>query len=343
MTEGQVKENSLKMNQENLLKSSTEDLMLEMQRMEALEDPERKLSTDNLSELIESDGKEEYAIELNEKKIMQEVEKNTPKLTRNASRSLVLMNTIMDEILDLEEEPEGKKVINRWHSVVMQHNMLTDRRLSSSGHRVTPTPKVNEKKKLEQLKVKKLYDTYVTKGDPNELYSLNSKSIAKGSLGEVFFATTRNKSTPVAIKKLQLIRNGRDRLPFILREIDIIATSAHPNIVQYIQSFEHANELWVIMEYMSFGSLYEIVKLHSRGVKLKEPACAYVLREVLLAVSFLHSRKRIHRDIKVDNILLSKSGSVKLADFGTAVQLTFQRLRRNTIAGTPYYMAPELI
>jgi len=58
---------------------------------------------------------------------------------------------------------------------------------------------------------------------------------------------------------------------------------------------------------------------------------------------FLHGRKRIHRDIKVDNILLSRSGSVKLADFGTAVQLTFQRLRRNTIAGTPYYMAPELI
>jgi len=67
------------------------------------------------------------------------------------------------------------------------------------------------------------------------------------------------------------------------------------------------------------------------------------MHELLQAVNFLHNRKRIHRDIKVDNILLSRNGCVKLADFGTAVQLTFQRLHRNTIAGTPYYMAPELI
>lgn len=94
---------------------------------------------------------------------------------------------------------------------------------------------------------------------------------------------------------------------------------------------------------MSAGSLYEIVKLYQKGVRIKESTCAYVIHELLKAVNFLHSRKRIHRDIKVDNILLSRNGCVKLADFGTAVQLTFQRLHRNTIAGTPYYMAPELI
>jgi len=76
---------------------------------------------------------------------------------------------------------------------------------------------------------------------------------------------------------------------------------------------------------------------------LTEQETAYAVREVLSALAFLHSRKRIHRDIKVDNILLHLDGSVKLADFGTAVQLTFQRLRRQTLAGTPYYMAPELV
>jgi len=139
------------------------------------------------------------------------------------------------------------------------------------------------------------------------------------------------------------MRRGRNRLGLILREIEIIATSRHPNIVEYIETYDMGHEMWVVMEYMSAGSLYDIVKLYRHGAKLTEEMASYVMHEVLQAVSFLHTKNRIHRDIKVDNILLAKDGSVKMADFGTAVQLTFQKLRRNTLAGTPYYMAPELI
>jgi len=108
-------------------------------------------------------------------------------------------------------------------------------------------------------------------------------------------------------------------------------------------TYDMGEEIWVVMEYMSAGSLYDLVKLYTAGVRLTEDQTAFTVHQVLEAVAFLHQRNRIHRDIKVDNILLAKDGSVKLADFGTAVQLTFQRLRRNTLAGTPYYMAPELI
>eukprot|EP01126_Amoeba_proteus_P039106 TRINITY_DN4108_c0_g6_i5.p1 TRINITY_DN4108_c0_g6~~TRINITY_DN4108_c0_g6_i5.p1 ORF type:complete len:224 (+),score=46.13 TRINITY_DN4108_c0_g6_i5:1517-2188(+) len=103
------------------------------------------------------------------------------------------------------------------------------------------------------------------------------------------------------------------------------------------------DELWVVMEYMSGGSLYELVKLYPMGFSFSEPEISFIIRETLLAIDFLHSMNRIHRDIKIDNILFSRDGSVKLADFGTAVQLTIERMKRNTLAGTPYYMAPELI
>jgi len=102
-------------------------------------------------------------------------------------------------------------------------------------------------------------------------------------------------------------------------------------------------ELWVVMEYMSAGSLYDIIKLYAEGVRLAETDVSYITSEILVALEYMHTLRRIHRDIKVDNVLLSLDGSVKLADFGTAVQLTFQRLRRTTLTGTPYYMAPELI
>jgi len=112
-----------------------------------------------------------------------------------------------------------------------------------------------------------------------------------------------------------------------------------------MESFEVDQELWVVMEYMSCGSVFDIVKHYNQSpsFRMSEELCAYIIREILQGLDFLHKKKRIHRDIKVDNILLSKDGKVKLADFGTAVQLTFERLRRNTLAGTPYYMAPELI
>uniref|UniRef100_A0A6B2LD03 Protein kinase domain-containing protein n=1 Tax=Arcella intermedia TaxID=1963864 RepID=A0A6B2LD03_9EUKA len=142
---------------------------------------------------------------------------------------------------------------------------------------------------------------------------------------------------------MKILSKEKNRLNLIVREIDIIATSKHPNIVTYIESFNVKDELWVVMEFMDRGSLYDLVKLWNYGCVLTESQIAYCILNVLQAVQFLHSRNRIHRDIKVDNILLTTAGDVKLADFGTAVQLTFQRLRRNTVAGTPYYMAPELI
>src|SRR5690606_2354817 len=79
------------------------------------------------------------------------------------------------------------------------------------------------------------------------------------------------------------------------------------------------------------------------GVKISENYLAYIIKSILEALKYIHEMKRIHRDIKVDNVLLSSKGTIKLADFGAAVQLTFQRLKRSTMTGTPDYMSPEVI
>ena len=96
------------------------------------------------------------------------------------------------------------------------------------------------------------------------------------------------------------------------------------------------------MEFVGGGSVRDAIK--RRGGNLgSEVYIAIILREVLLGVSFLHQLGKIHRDIKCANILLNTDGEVKLADFGVAAQLSDSITRRDTIVGTPCWMAPEII
>lgn len=94
------------------------------------------------------------------------------------------------------------------------------------------------------------------------------------------------------------------------------------------------------MEYVAGGSVKDILRL--RG-PIPEIYIPILLREILLALHFLHTEKKIHRDVKAANILLSMDGQVKLADFGVAAKVTESVSKRNSFVGTPYWMAPEVI
>jgi len=93
---------------------------------------------------------------------------------------------------------------------------------------------------------------------------------------------------------------------------------------------------------MGGGSLTVLLEQFP-SIILTEPQMAYICVETLKALSYIHSMHRLHRDIKSDNILLGDNGEIKLADFGFATQLTQRQAKRNTVIGTPYWMAPELI
>lgn len=155
-------------------------------------------------------------------------------------------------------------------------------------------------------------------------------------MGTVFLATNK-KGAKIALKSLDV--SLEQNLVTVEHEIRMMRSCSHPNIVQYYGSYIWEGSLWVCMEYMDGGSLTEMISI----CKLTEPQIAAICRDVLKSLYYLHSFNRIHRDIKSDNILLSMAGHIKLADFGYCAELTSATEKRNSVVGTPYWMAPELI
>ncbi|RXN02455.1 mitogen-activated kinase kinase kinase kinase 5-like protein [Labeo rohita] len=155
--------------------------------------------------------------------------------------------------------------------------------------------------------------------------------VGGGTYGEVYKARSKQNGEFAAIKIIKM--EPEDDFSVIQQEIVMVKSCKHRNIVAYHGSYIRMNKLWICMEYCGGGSLQDIYH---------EQQIAYICREMLQGLDYLHGQKKIHRDIKGANILLNDHGEVKLADFGISAQITATFARRMSFIGTPYWMAPEV-
>ncbi|MCJ1380240.1 hypothetical protein MMC17_003343 [Xylographa soralifera] len=162
--------------------------------------------------------------------------------------------------------------------------------------------------------------------------------LGKGAFGSVFRALNMGTGETVAVKQIKLADLPKSELRVITLEIDLLKNLDHPNIVKYHGFVKSSESLNIILEYCENGSLHSISKNFG---KFPENLVGLYMSQVLHGLLYLHEQGVIHRDIKGANILTTKQGLVKLADFGVATRTT--SLHESTVVGTPYWMAPEVI
>ncbi|KAJ5650710.1 uncharacterized protein N7484_004433 [Penicillium longicatenatum] len=208
---------------------------------------------------------------------------------------------------------------------------------SASASRAPPAARPRQQKRQSNvMDVRQRLLTICHPGDPTQIY-YNLNKVGQGASGGVYTAYENGNNNCVAIKQMNLDLQPKKDL--IINEILVMKDSKHRNIVNFLESYLHGLDLWVVMEYMEGGSLTDVVTYNI----MSEGQIAAVCRETLNGLQHLHSKGVIHRDIKSDNILLSLEGNIKLTDFGFCAQINDSQNKRNTMVGTPYWMAPEVV
>ncbi|XP_060650712.1 mucin-3B isoform X6 [Drosophila nasuta] len=166
------------------------------------------------------------------------------------------------------------------------------------------------------------------------------KKLGQGTYGKVQLGINKETGQEVAIKTIKKCKiEAEADLVRIRREVQIMSSVQHPNIIHIYEVFENREKMVLVMEFAAGGELYDY--LSERKVLTEEEA-RRIFRQVATAVYYCHKHKICHRDLKLENILLDEQGNAKIADFGLSNVFDDQRLL-GTFCGSPLYASPEIV
>ncbi|KAK9804776.1 hypothetical protein WJX72_004828 [[Myrmecia] bisecta] len=169
--------------------------------------------------------------------------------------------------------------------------------------------------------------------------------LGRGQFSQVYVAKHLRTGIQVALKKVQIfdIMDAKQRNDCI-KEVRILLSLDHPNIVQCLDYFIEDNELVIVLEWAQAGDLQQLInKRREQGQPFDEPHVWAFFAQICGALRHMHERRMMHRDIKPSNIFLTADGTLKLGDLGLSRYFSSKTMQAQSMVGTPYYMSPECI
>ena len=202
------------------------------------------------------------------------------------------------------------------------------------------SPRTREKRRL----IKQIKYCFIKLKEPlktsAEFYRIG-KMLGKGAFGRVNLAMHKLSEQLVAVKSInkQYLSEDESSKKKVMQEVLILQKIRHDHIVRLYDSFETQKHIVFVIELCSGGDLLNYVR---RRRRLTEDVAKYIFKQVTEGLYYCHAKNIVHRDIKLDNLLLDSEGKVKICDFGVSKLISENELM-NEQCGTPAYIAPEIL
>ena len=257
--------------------------------------------------------------------------------TKNITKknSFNLNNYFSLSNINSKEIDEYKKVKN---TVILDNINIST---YSSGNKKDSQYYLKKSEKLSQY-IKDYYLKYNEYPPTDISFYLYGRLIGQGAFGKVNLGLNVLTGRVVAIKsfnKKNLDKNKKD-LNRILYETNLMKKLDHPNITKIFETFENDKYFLISMEYINGGNLFSFVK---KRRKISEKISKYLFRQIILGLNHIHSHNIVHRDIKLENILIDFKNNIKICDFGIGTILKSSDDLLYEQWGTPIYMSPEVL
>ena len=266
-------------------------------------------------------------------------ENDDPEMSRPRGNSIKHSSKklVIDDIKNNENEKDENKFKRRFERNKKKAVTLIDK-----------TFKFSNKLKGVEMKIPVIQETFVTQkfGDPNKYY-IKIKDLGSGSFGCVYKAKNIIMDNIVAIKMIEKVQDNMIDDLEIINEIDILKSLSHPNIVRVYEFFDTVLHYYIVTEYCKNGELFSYIKN-----RYSERQLAVLFYQVFSGLCYLHEKKILHRDLKLENIMVSETEKdlvtgeeyfwIKIIDFGTA-KIFEKNKKEKTVIGSSYYIAPEVL
>ena len=311
-------------------------------------DENKKLGDDNS---VENKDKTDISNHSNKKLKRKRYNNNNKqssnKLVFKSSKEVVVKIKMESDIHNLKESNEINDIMNNNENSQVKNNeeKFKRRNQKRGGTHIHNLP---EKLRGIEMSIPVFQESLITQnfGNPEKYYK-KVRNLGSGSYGTVYLAKNNLKDNLVAIKVIEKIpANIIDDME-IKNEINILKSLSHPNIVKIFEFFDTALNYYIVTEYCKKGELFEYI-----NNQYSEYQLAVLFYQVFSGLCYLHEKKILHRDLKLENLMISEiekdisTGEeyfwIKIIDFGTA-KIFERKKNEKEIIGSSYYIAPEVL